>query len=101
MKGRAVHRWQIYPAAGPGVYYWWKNNITIVVAKVDTRALQIEINGQEILTKDKGRFAGERLRPVPGNRYRKGDPPEQGVRAAVVRGLSAGAAGVHRYTGAG
>jgi len=38
---------------GPGVYYWWKNNITIVVAKVDTRALQIEINGQEILTKDK------------------------------------------------
>jgi regulator of protease activity HflC (stomatin/prohibitin superfamily) len=36
-----------------GVYYWWKNNINIVVGKVDTRTQQIEINGQEILTKDK------------------------------------------------
>lgn len=37
----------------PGVYYWWKNATTIHVAKVDTRQQQIEINGQEILTKDK------------------------------------------------
>jgi len=37
----------------PGIYYWWKNAITINVAKVDTRQLQVEINGQEILTKDK------------------------------------------------
>lgn len=36
-----------------GTYYWWKNNIAIVVAKVDTRIQQVEINGQEILTKDK------------------------------------------------
>ncbi|MEP7256135.1 MAG: slipin family protein [Ferruginibacter sp.] len=36
-----------------GVYYWWKNNITIVVGKADTRMQQLEINGQEILTKDK------------------------------------------------
>ena len=36
-----------------GVYYWWKNNITIVVGKADTRMQQVEINGQEILTKDK------------------------------------------------
>jgi len=36
-----------------GVYYWWKNNISIVVGKVDTRTQQLEINGQEILTKDK------------------------------------------------
>ncbi len=36
-----------------GVYYWWKNNINILVGKVDTRTQQIEINGQEILTKDK------------------------------------------------
>jgi len=36
-----------------GVYYWWKNNITIVIGKADTRMQQIEINGQEILTKDK------------------------------------------------
>ena len=36
-----------------GVYYWWRNNIGIHVGKVDTRQLQLEINGQEILTKDK------------------------------------------------
>jgi len=36
-----------------GVYYWWKNNITINVLKADTRQQQLEINGQEILTKDK------------------------------------------------
>jgi len=36
-----------------GVYYWWKNSITIHVGKVDTRQLQLEINGQEILTRDK------------------------------------------------
>ncbi len=36
-----------------GVYYWWKNEIPIHVGKVDTRQQQIEINGQEILTKDK------------------------------------------------
>lgn len=36
-----------------GVYYWWKNNIAIFVGKVDTRRQQLEINGQEILTRDK------------------------------------------------
>ncbi|MBS1509785.1 MAG: slipin family protein [Bacteroidetes bacterium] len=36
-----------------GVFYWWKNGITIVVGKADTRLLQMEVNGQEILTKDK------------------------------------------------
>lgn len=36
-----------------GIYRWWKNNTTIVVGKVDTRLQQVEINGQEILTKDK------------------------------------------------
>lgn len=37
----------------PGVYYWWKNSIAIHVAKVDVRRQQMEINGQEILTRDK------------------------------------------------
>lgn len=36
-----------------GVYYWWKNNITIHVGKADIRQQQLEINGQEILTRDK------------------------------------------------
>lgn len=37
----------------PGVYTWWKNNINIYVGKVDNRQQQMEINGQEILTRDK------------------------------------------------
>lgn len=36
-----------------GVYYWWKNAIAVHVGKVDTRQQQLEINGQEILTRDK------------------------------------------------
>ena len=36
-----------------GVYNWWRNSIPITVGKVDSRQLQIEINGQEIMTKDK------------------------------------------------
>lgn len=36
-----------------GVYFWYKNSISIHISKVDTRQQQLEINGQEILTKDK------------------------------------------------
>jgi len=36
-----------------GTYYWWKNSMTIHVGKADMRQQQVEINGQEILTKDK------------------------------------------------
>lgn len=37
----------------PGLFYFWKNPIGISVSKVDLRQLQLEISGQEILTKDK------------------------------------------------
>jgi regulator of protease activity HflC (stomatin/prohibitin superfamily) len=36
-----------------GVHYWYKNGIAVHVGKVDTRQQQVEISGQEILTKDK------------------------------------------------
>lgn len=36
-----------------GVYHFWKNAIDIAVTKTDLRQLQLEISGQEILTKDK------------------------------------------------
>jgi hypothetical protein len=36
-----------------GVHYWWKNSIPVIAAKADTRRLQAEISGQEILTRDK------------------------------------------------
>jgi hypothetical protein len=37
----------------PGVYYFWKNATPLVVLKADMRQLQMEVSGQEILTKDK------------------------------------------------
>lgn len=37
----------------PGTYYWWKNRITVQVYRADLRQLQLEVNGQEILTRDK------------------------------------------------
>lgn len=36
-----------------GAYRFWKNDISIKIAKTDTRQLQLEIAGQELLTKDK------------------------------------------------
>jgi len=37
----------------PGEYYFWKNAKDISVAKADLRQLQMEVSGQEMLTKDK------------------------------------------------
>jgi hypothetical protein len=36
-----------------GTYNFWKNSTTIVISKADMRVVQLEISGQEILTKDK------------------------------------------------
>lgn len=36
-----------------GTYFLWKNTTPVQIRKTDTRHLQLEINGQEILTKDK------------------------------------------------
>lgn len=36
-----------------GEYYFWKNAKEVSVSKVDLRQLQMEVSGQEILTKDK------------------------------------------------
>ncbi|TYA73990.1 slipin family protein [Seonamhaeicola marinus] len=36
-----------------GVYRFWRNDTSIKIAKVDLRQLQMEIAGQELLTKDK------------------------------------------------
>lgn len=37
----------------PGMHIFWKNATPLVVYKIDTRQQQMEMNGQEILTKDK------------------------------------------------
>lgn len=36
-----------------GTYYWWRNNISVQVLRADMRQQILEMNGQEILTKDK------------------------------------------------
>lgn len=36
-----------------GTYYFWNNSITVEVKNVDIRQQQMEISGQELLTKDK------------------------------------------------
>ena len=45
--------WKFERVLTAGTYYWWKNNTPIHVLKVDTRQQQMEVSGQEILTKDK------------------------------------------------
>ena len=37
----------------PGAYYFWNNGMFVQVRTVDTRLLQLDVNGQEMLTKDK------------------------------------------------
>lgn len=37
----------------PGLHYYWKNPTAITLYKTDMRQSQLEVNGQEILTKDK------------------------------------------------
>jgi len=37
----------------PGVYYYWKGDKLAIIKKVDLRTQQVEISGQELLTKDK------------------------------------------------
>ena len=37
----------------PGVYYYWRNHIQIETELVDTRLIQMNITGQEIMTRDK------------------------------------------------
>jgi len=39
--------------ADPGVYTFWKNSETVSFIKADLRQQQVEISGQDILTKDK------------------------------------------------
>lgn len=38
---------------GPGTYHFWKNAVPISIKKVDMRLQQVEVSGQEMLTKDK------------------------------------------------
>ncbi|QKZ15266.1 slipin family protein [Spirosoma sp. KUDC1026] len=45
--------WKFDRIVTPGTYHWWKNSTPIQVVKADTRQQQMEVSGQEMLTKDK------------------------------------------------
>jgi regulator of protease activity HflC (stomatin/prohibitin superfamily) len=45
--------WKFDRVLTAGTYYWWKNTTPVHVLKVDMRQQQMEVSGQEILTKDK------------------------------------------------
>ncbi|GAB3014970.1 slipin family protein [Spirosoma pulveris] len=45
--------WKFDRVLTAGTYYWWKNTTPVQVLKVDMRQQQMEVSGQEILTKDK------------------------------------------------
>ncbi|NEU68479.1 slipin family protein [Spirosoma agri] len=52
-KGILFIDWKFDRVLTAGTYHWWKNNTPVQVLKVDTRQQQMEVSGQEILTKDK------------------------------------------------
>jgi len=52
-KGVLFIDWTFDRVLSPGTYHWWKNTTPIHVLKVDTRQQQLEVSGQELLTKDK------------------------------------------------
>jgi len=52
-KGLLMIDGKLSKVLGTGVYFFWKNPIAVAVLKADMRQLQLEISGQEMLTKDK------------------------------------------------
>ncbi|MCG8580867.1 MAG: slipin family protein [Bacteroidales bacterium] len=44
---------QFEQVLSPGMYYFWKNEMPLAVKKADLRQAQMEVSGQELLTKDK------------------------------------------------
>lgn len=45
--------WAFSQVLPPGTYPFWKNNTAVQVQKIDRRQQQLEVSGQEILTRDK------------------------------------------------
>ena len=52
-KGILIINGKVIKTLEKGTYYFWKNPVTVSVVKADLRQLQLEMSGQEILTKDK------------------------------------------------
>jgi len=52
-KGLLFENGEFKRSLGPGSYRYWSNATPMMLSKVDTRQLQLEVSGQEILTKDK------------------------------------------------
>ncbi len=52
-KGRLYYNQKFVKLLDAGTYYFWKSDVKVHVELVDTRLLQLDITGQEMLTQDK------------------------------------------------
>ncbi len=52
-KARLYYNQKLVKILDAGTYYFWKNDIKVNVGLVDTRLIQLDIAGQEMLTQDK------------------------------------------------
>lgn len=52
-KAKVYFNQKLYDILDAGTYYFWRNSVKIDVKYVDTRLMQMNITGQEILTRDK------------------------------------------------
>lgn len=52
-RGRLYFDQKLVKVLEPGTYYFWKTNVRVDTALVDTRLTQYDVSGQEILTADK------------------------------------------------
>lgn len=52
-KARLYYNKRFVRLLDAGTYYFWKNHIQVEAELVDTRLIQMDITGQEVLTKDK------------------------------------------------
>lgn len=52
-KARLYYNQKLVKILDAGTYYFWKNDVKVTVGLVDTRLMQLDIAGQEMLTQDK------------------------------------------------
>ena len=53
MKARLYFDEKLVALLEPGVYYYWKCSTNVKCEPIDTRMIRLDVNGQELLTKDK------------------------------------------------
>lgn len=55
-KGILIVNGEVREMLGPGQYFYWRNTISVAVVKTDIRQMTVDLNGQEVLTRDKAQL---------------------------------------------